>query len=130
MGARSKKLFANCRRPIDAAEPARVNGDVLPVRAMKRSIGAALAMSLLCGRVPVNAQPEPARVTLSGDVELSRLVELVAREASVSIEYAPTDLVKRITRRVREALTARQLWDVLAATLEGQGLVIVRTERS
>ncbi len=69
-------------------------------------------------------------LTLSGDVELSRLVELVAREASVSIEYAPADLAKRITLRVREALTARQLWDVLAATLEGQGLVIVRTERA
>lgn len=60
-------------------------------------------------------------------MELSRLVEIVSASAGASIEYQASDLSKRVTLRLREAMTPTELWDAMAATLEANGVVLIDT---
>jgi general secretion pathway protein D len=80
--------------------------------------------------VPVSAQPadpldERQRVELAGDLEASRLVELVGERLGVSMQYQQSQLSQRVTLRLREAVTDDELWQVMTATLESVGLVVV-----
>lgn len=80
--------------------------------------------------VPVIAQPadppdERQRVELAGDLEASRLVELVGERLGVSMQYQQAQLNQRVTLRLREAVTDDELWQVMTATLESVGLVVV-----
>ena len=66
---------------------------------------------------------------LSGETELARLVELVSERRGVSVQYQAQDLAnKRVTLRLREALSDDELWLVLTSALEAQGLVIAPTD--
>lgn len=65
---------------------------------------------------------------LSGDLELSRLVELVSERLGVSVQYQASDLNRRVTLRLREALSDAELWSVLVSTLESQSLAIAPTD--
>ena len=75
-----------------------------------------------------SSNPDQLALRLSGDLELSRLVELVSERLGVSVQYQASDLNRRVTLRLREALSDAELWSVLVSTLESQGLAIAPTD--
>ncbi|MBL0922022.1 MAG: hypothetical protein IBJ10_07820, partial [Phycisphaerales bacterium] len=68
-------------------------------------------------------------IELSGDLELSRLIELVSQRLGVSVQYVAGDVNKRVTLRLRGPVSNEDLWRILSAALESQQLAIVRTEQ-
>lgn len=77
-----------------------------------------------------DAAPDRETITFAGEIEAGQLVEVVSEELGVSVQYRPEDLRQRITLRVREAIPRGQLWSIMTATLESQGLAVVETEQA
>ncbi len=71
--------------------------------------------------------PMSQSMAIAGDLELSRFVEIMRTTVGASIEYQPAELSKRVTLRLREAMTPTELWDAMAATLEANGVAIIDT---
>lgn len=67
-------------------------------------------------------------LTLSGELELARLVELVTQRLGVSVQYQAADLAKKVTIRLRGPIADAELWPILTSTLETQGLALVGAE--
>lgn len=78
-----------------------------------------------------NAHPDAAAITLSGEIKLDQLVELVSTRLNVSVEYTQRDLAQRsVTLRLRHTLDDQELWRTLTLVLEGQGFAIVPMQDS
>ncbi len=113
----------------------------LRTKALRAAVGAAppsiVCIAAFAFGAPARGQADGVPTTtltlqwldLSGDLELVRLVELVTQRLDVSVQYQPKDLSQRVTLRLREPLNDEELWRVLTATLESQGLAIVETEQ-
>src|SRR5690606_9581000 len=95
---------------------------------------------VVCGAILVGAasstsiaQDRPAsraeRLELSGDLELSRLVELVSERVGASVQYDAQQLRQKITLRLRDPVDDRDLWRILVSTLESQGFAMIETEQ-
>lgn len=89
----------------------------------------AAASSALLSAAGSARQQEAADIALSGELELTRLVELVSQRLGVSVQYQAADLAKKVTLRLRTALKDSELWDALVATLDGQGLAVIETDQ-
>lgn len=69
-------------------------------------------------------------VTLSGEVDLARLVDLSAQQLDLDIQYDPAQLRQRVTLRIGEDVSAERLWSLTNDLLAANGLTTVRRSGS
>ncbi|MCB9848568.1 MAG: hypothetical protein H6814_09155 [Phycisphaeraceae bacterium] len=107
----------------------RHNDAISSLIAVVTSIGALLidvAPSIAQAPPPTSRETAPISFTLSGDIKLDQLVELISTRLGVSVEYPQRELAQRtVTLRLRRPLDDRDLWRTLTLVLEGQGYAIV-----
>jgi len=78
--------------------------------------------------VPV--QLDEATLTLAGEMDLRRLVDLVATRLGARIDYHPEQVAGTVTIRASKPVTDRELWDLLNQILLSRGLTTVRPDAS
>ena len=72
----------------------------------------------------------PGVVTLAGQVELARLVDLAAQRAGMTVHYEASALRGDVTIRAAASLTDEQLWNIANVSLLAQGLATIRSPGS
>lgn len=65
-------------------------------------------------------------MTLSGEVDLARLVGLSAQQLDLDIQYDPRQLQQRVTLRLGEDVSAERLWALTNDLLATHGMTTVR----
>lgn len=89
---------------------------------------AIISILVVCGRSLVFASDDP--VIPAGELSLSRLVDLAADQAGVSIEYNTSDLRGSVTLRLEQGIDARDLWSIANDVLASRGLTTIRRKHS
>ena len=85
---------------------------------------AAALAALLLGALAAAAPPDD-HITLTGQTELARLLDLAAARRGITVHY-PDDLARRkVLLRTTGALTDEQLWSLTNGLLQSQGLATV-----
>ena len=69
--------------------------------------------------------PPSATLTLSGSLDLARVIDTVAARLNVRVNYDPAVVTGKVTVR-GEAGSAAQLWELMHALLASRGLTTVR----
>src|SRR5262245_30405920 len=86
-----------------------------------------ICTGLLLSAMELPAQTaEPVATSLSGQVDLARLVDLCAQRLGLSIEYDASALKSTITLRVPESLTDQELWELANRLLVTRGFTSVQ----
>ncbi|MCC6675510.1 MAG: hypothetical protein IT436_00065, partial [Phycisphaerales bacterium] len=65
-------------------------------------------------------------VSLAGQVDLGRLVDLAAQRLKLNIEYNPADLKGQVTLRTEAGITDEELWPLLNRLLASRGFTTVQ----
>ncbi|MFN0011303.1 MAG: secretin N-terminal domain-containing protein [Phycisphaerales bacterium] len=94
----------------------------------------AIVFTVLCsaasghGQPPAPGEPEPAhaRTTLSGQVELARLVDLCVQRLKLNIDYDAAALKGVVTLRLDAPLSDDDLWLLTNRVLAARGFTTVR----
>ena len=73
---------------------------------------------------------QDAVLTLAGEMDLRRLVDLTASHLSVRLDYDPGQVAGNVTIRSPKPVTNRELWDLLNQILISRGLTTIRTDDS
>lgn len=78
------------------------------------------------------AQPadSPETMSLAGEMDLRRLVDLAAARLQVRIDYDPKLLAGSITIRTPRPVTDRELWELMNQSLISRGLATIRPSDS
>ncbi len=89
-----------------------------------------IALAVLAAAVflalPAVAQDDDPRLTLAGQVELPRLVDLAAQRLRLSIDYDAQVLKGTVTLRLDEDLADAELWVLVNRVLAARGFTTVR----
>ncbi len=89
-----------------------------------------VALAVLAAAVflalPARGQDDDPRLTLAGQVELPRLVDLAARRLRLSIDYDAQVLKGTVTLRLDETLDDAELWVLVNRVLAARGFTTVR----
>lgn len=78
--------------------------------------------------IPRTGSREP--IELPGQMNLDDLVELVTKRLGLSVQYQREALRKPVSLRLNTAVSDDELWHIVTAVLEGQGLVVVQTTQA
>lgn len=93
---------------------------------MRLIVTACLAVVLLATR-SAHAQPAGRRdVSLAGQIELGRMVDLAAQRLKLNIEYNPADLKGQVTLRTDAGISDEELWPLLNRLLASRGFTTVQ----
>lgn len=92
----------------------------------------ALAGLVGCGLTAFAARAQPAasetpQIRLSGDIEVSRLVDLAAARRGVRVVYEPQALAGRLAVRGVEVVDDAELWRLATYALSSRGLALAPT---
>ncbi|MCC6678248.1 MAG: hypothetical protein IT436_13995 [Phycisphaerales bacterium] len=93
---------------------------------MCRTVAACLTVLVLTA---LSAHGQPAGrgdVSLAGQVELGRMVDLAAQRLKLNIEYNPADLKGQVTLRTEAGITDEELWPLLNRLLASRGFTTVQ----
>ena len=90
-----------------------------------KTVGRALAVLLWAVTASAFCQPVPL-TTLSGQLELARVVDLSAERLGLNIEYDATKLKGTVTLRLGGGVTDHELWSLTNRLLSSRGLTTVR----
>src|SRR5437762_7004376 len=74
----------------------------------------------------VAQEPQGSTATLSGQTELSRLVDLAAQRLHLNIDYDAAALKLPVTLRLEGPLSDNDLWALVNRLLAARGLTTVR----
>lgn len=104
-------------------------------RAVQRMLGLlpACACIVLCMRPCFAQAADPdgpplrtERMTLNGEIELARLVDLCAAKLGLTVEYDASAIKGAVTVRLGESLTDDELWALANELLASRGFATVR----
>ena len=65
-------------------------------------------------------------LSISGEIQLARLVDLSAQQLQIDVQYDARQLQQRVTLRLEEAIDAERLWSLTNDLLAANGLTSVR----
>lgn len=91
-----------------------------------------LGVFLLAGHAgqPAWAQPpsSPTQISLAGQIELARLVDMAAQRLRLNIDYDAGALKGTVTLRLDGGLTDQELWELTNRVLAARGFTTVRQQ--